>query len=200
MISYAMDCASYLFANVDNIDSIILHGSIARGDYDKKSDIDLFIDTTDKKIQIKAEKVLANYYRTQTYKNWNLKSINNPISLIVDNLDSDEWKNLKRAIINTGIILYGKYKANTEKVNCYTLFSFSNIKPNKKRVSVYRKIFGFSINKKEYKGLVKEWNAVKISSGSLLIPIEKVKDAKRFFSQNKVTVKLYDFWSDTKII
>ncbi|MBU0907047.1 MAG: nucleotidyltransferase domain-containing protein, partial [Nanoarchaeota archaeon] len=148
LISGAMDMASYLVSKTDGIDKIILHGSIARGDFDEESDIDLFIDTnlSQKKIQ----KIAESYYKTEKYKNWKLKGLDKEFSLIIGRLDSGEWKNLKRAMLNTGIILYGKYKAQAEKVNHYTLFSFENIKPHSKRISVFRKLFGFTQNKKNY--------------------------------------------------
>ena len=138
LIAYAMDCGSYIISKVEGIDRIILHGSVTRGDFDDKSDIDLFIDTKDKKIEKEINTAFENYYKTDTYKKWTLKGVNNIISIIVGKLDSEEWKDLKRAIMNTGFLLYGKYKAEAEKVNHYTLISFENIKPDKKRVGIYR--------------------------------------------------------------
>ena len=48
LIAYAMDFSSYLLSKVSDIDKIILHGSVARGDFDEDSDIDLFIDCDEK--------------------------------------------------------------------------------------------------------------------------------------------------------
>ena len=76
-----------------------------------------------------------------------MKGIDNAISIIAGELNSEEWKNLKRAIMNTGIILYGKYKSSAEKINQYSLISFENIKPDKKRVALYKKKY------KKYKKL-----------------------------------------------
>ncbi len=199
LLSYAMDCASYIISKVEDINRIILHGSTTRGDFDEESDIDLFIDTKNKKLEKTVQNVLNNYYKKDTYKKWELKGINNPISIIVGNLDSDEWKDLKRAMMNTGIILYGKYKASAEKVNHYTLFSFENIKPDKKRVAIHRKLFGFNLNKKNYPGLIEKFNAIKINKGTILIPKEYVNKLKEYFQKQKITIKLYDFWSDTKL-
>src|SRR3989344_3785390 len=158
LIAYAMDCASYLISKIEDINKIILHGSISRGDFDEDSDIDLFIDTNNKNAKNKIEKILENYYKTNKFKEWELKSIKNPFSLLVGKLDSEEWKSLKRAIMNIGIILYGKYKSNAEKINQYALFSFENIKPDKKRISIFRKLFGFKMKNKKYAGLVEKIN------------------------------------------
>jgi len=194
LIAYTMDFVSYLLSKEEEIDKVILHGSIARGDFDEESDIDLFIDT--KKNNKRITKILENYYKTKKFREWELKGINNTIAPIVGKLDSNEWKNLKRSIINTGIILYGKYKAEAEKINQYTLFSFENIKPDKKRIAIFRKLFGFKVGKKQYPGLIQDIKAVKIGKGSLLVPAEHVNKLKQYFQGKKVAVKLYDFWSD----
>ena len=126
LIAYALDFTSYLVSEIENLDRIILYGSVAKGEFDEESDIDLFIDTKEK-IDKKVNKVIDNYYKTKKFMEWELKGINNTISCIVGILDSEEWKDLKRSIMNTGIILYGKYKGEVEKINQYTLFSFGNI-------------------------------------------------------------------------
>ena len=153
LISYAMDFSSYLIRNNKNIRKIILYGSIARGDFNKNSDIDLFIDI-DEKQEKNIKKIEENFYESESYKKWKLKGLSNEISLLMGDLEGSEWKNLKRAIINTGILLYGKYKSNIEKINQYVLFTFENIKPESKRVSVHRKLFGFKINNKKYPGVL----------------------------------------------
>ena len=198
IIAYALDFASYLLSKLENgeINRIILHGSVARGDFDEESDIDLFIDINDIKFEKRIAKLLENYYKTNSYKEWELKGLTNEISLISGKLDSDEWKDLKRAIMNTGIMLYGKYKSDIEKVKHYTIFSFENIKPDSKRVSIFRKIFGFKIGKKKYPGMAEKINAIKLGKGDILVPIEHTLELKKFFQEKKVSVKLYDVWMD----
>lgn len=198
LVSYAIDFVSYLLSKEKRIDRVILHGSIVRDDFDEESDIDLFIDTQ-KKLNKKIAKIVDNYYKTKKFKYWELKGIANTISVIVGRLDSKDWKDLKRSIVNTGIILYGKYKSETEKINQYTLFSFENIKPNKKRVLIFRRLFGFKVGKKVYPGLIEKIRAIKIGKGSILVPAEHVNELKRYFQEKKVAVKLYDVWSDRKL-
>ena len=98
--------------------------------------------------------------------------------------------------MNTGIMLYGKYKSDIEKVKHYTIFSFENIKPDSKRVSIFRKIFGFKIGKKKYPGMAEKINAIKLGKGDILVPIEHTLELKKFFQEKKVSVKLYDVWMD----
>ncbi len=103
---------------------------------------------------------------------------------------------MKRSIINTGIILYGKYKAEAERIKHYVLFSFENVKPESKRVLAYRKLFGFRQNGKKYEGISQKINAIKVGKGSILVPIEHAGEIKRYFQEKKISVKVYDLWSD----
>ena len=198
LTAYAIDFVSYLLSKVENseINRIILHGSAAREDFDEESDIDLFIDIRDNKSEKRVNKILENYYKTNSYKEWELKGLTNKISIIAGKLDSEEWKDLKRAIMNTGVMLYGKYKADIEKVKHYTIFSFENVKPDSKRVSVFRKLFGFKMGKKKYPGLAEKINAIRLGKGDILVPIEHVAELKKFFQEKKVSIKLYDVWMD----
>lgn len=197
LLSYAMDFASYLIANIkeDLINKIILHGSIARGDFDEESDVDIFVDC-DKKMSNKIEKIKQDYIKTQKFKEWQLKGIEKEFSVIAGRLDSNEWKGLKRAIINTGIILYGKYKAESENIKQCVLFSFENIRPDKKRIAIFRKLYGFNVGKKKYGGVVDRIGAIKIGKGGLLVPVEAVNELKEYFQEKKIAVKLYDVWVD----
>lgn len=199
IIAYAIDFVSYLKLKLKEIERVILYGSAARGDFDKESDIDLFVDSKSD-ISKKIIKISEDYRKTSRFKEWELKGIKREIHIISGELDSEEWKDLKRSIINTGIILYGKYKSDIEKINQYALFSFENIKPDKKRILVFRKLFGFKVKDKRYGGLVLQTNSKRIGKGILLVPIEGVEKIKKYFQSKKVSFKIYDFWTDTKII
>lgn len=199
LIAYAMDFASYSVSKVEGINRIILHGSIARGDFDENSDVDLFFDVDDKKLEKKIKTTLESYYKTSKFREWKLKGIENPFSIIIGSLDKDEWKDLKRAIMNTGIVLYGKYKSEAEKIFQYVLFSFENIKPEKNRVAIHRKLFGFGTGQARYSGLVENLGGIRIGKGVFAIPVEKIAKLKDYLKQKKVSVKVYDIWSDVKL-
>lgn len=194
LIAYAMDFASYLVSKVGGINNIILHGSIARGDFDSESDVDLFMDVSDEKIERKIRLAEEAYYKTRSYGEWKLKGVEHEISLIIGKLNSEEWKDIKRSIMNTGVILYGKYTSESEQAKHYVLFSFENIKPESKRVGFFRKIFGFKAGKKRYSGLAEKFNMRRLGKGTILVPIEHVNEIKKYFLMNKIQVKLYDVW------
>ena len=199
LISYALDFVSYIILKTDKINRVILYGSVARADYSEKSDIDLFFDTNDSKLDKKIKILIDDYYKTKKFNEWKLKGIENAFSVIVGNLDSKEWRDLKRAIINTGMILYGKYKENVEKINQYVMLSFENIKPEEKRVAVYRKLFGFGSGKQRYEGDVEKANGIRIGKGVVIIPVEDINKIKEYLRKKKVPIKIYDVWSDSKI-
>ena len=199
LIAYTLDFISYVISKTENIEKIILYGSVARGDNDEESDIDLFFDVHNKKFEKKIKKIIEGYYKTRKFNDWKLKGIENSFSVIAGDLESDEWKDLKRAIINTGIILYGKYKGEVEKTNQYVMLSFENIKPEKKRVAVYRKLFGFSNKNGKYVGDVKKARGVRIGKGVIIVPIENMDKIKDYLKMKKINVKIYDIWSDSKI-
>lgn len=199
LIAYAMDFASYLVEKIEGIDKIILHGSVARGDFGEDSDIDLFIDSLNQRISKEIKRIEEDYYKTKKYKLWELKGVKNRFSLIIGRIDSKEWADLKRAVINTGILLYGKYKANIKRIAQYTLFSFENISPEARRVKVYRKLFGFSLGRKDYSGLIEQTGSIRVGKGAILVPIEHTQKIKDYFRKEKVSAKLFDLFSDSKI-
>ena len=197
IIAYAMDFASYLISKSGDVNKVILHGSVARGDFNDNSDIDLFIDVHDKKMEKKIHTIEDNYYKTESYHRWKLKGLKNELSLIIGKLDSDAWKDLKRAILNTGLIIYGKYTEGSKEGKHYVMFSFENIKPESKRVMLFRKLFGFKVGKKRYEGLSGKFGLKRLGKGTIVAPIEHVRELKQYFSQSKISVRLYDVWSDS---
>ena len=198
LIGYSMEFASFLVSKVQYIDRIILYGSIAKNEFDEESDIDIFVDAQ-KKLEGKIKKILEEFYKTENYKKWKLKGLDNEISLIVGNIDDKEWKDLKRAIITSGLILYGRFISDIEKKNSYTLFSFENISPESRRVSMFRKLFGFKVGKKEYKGYINELKGKRFGKGVIIVPLENSQRLKDLLKKKKIGFRIIDFWTDTNI-
>lgn len=42
-------------------------------------------------------------------------------------------------------------------------------------------------------------NAIKVGKGAILIPIEHANALKNYLQERKVSIKLYDFWSDINL-
>ncbi len=198
LIGYAMEFSSFLVSKVKEIDKIIVYGSVVKDEFDENSDIDLFIDASDK-FENKIKKSLEDFYKTENYKKWKFKGLDNEISLIVGRIDSEEWKELKRAVITNGITLYGRFSSDIDENKGYALFSFENISPESKRVSIYRKLFGFKLGKKKYVGIIDELNGKRIGKGVVIIPLENSQKLKEILKRKKVEYKIIDLWTDNII-
>ncbi len=198
LIAYAMDFASYLIENVEKIDRIIIYGSTVRGDSDESSDIDLFIDTKFK-LESKVDSAISGFDRTERFKRWKLKGIENSFSCIIGDLDNDEWRDLKRAIMQYGIVLFGRFTAAAEKSYQYTLISFENVKPESARVLLHRKLFGFRTGTKQCPGLLQKYKGMRAGAGGIVVPSQYASEFQDYFKEKKIPFKIYDFWSDVAI-
>ncbi|MBS3143638.1 nucleotidyltransferase domain-containing protein [Candidatus Woesearchaeota archaeon] len=200
LISYASNFVSFLlkYEISNEINKIILFGSVATGSFDKESDIDLFIDIKEKN-KNKIMKLLDLYYKSEDCEKYKLLDIKNDISLKIGNLD--KWSNIKRSIISNGILLYGKYKDIPENLKQYTLFNIDSRKLDRnKKVKLWRLLYGYTqkIKKKEYKskGLIKELHGKRLGFGFFVLPVESVQKLIDILNKNKVGYKISDMWSD----
>ncbi len=188
MISYAMDFVSYLltegYFESYNLRSIILYGSVVRGDFRKDSDIDIFIDVdSDEKFKEKLKNTVHNFYGSAWHRNWERFAITNQINCLAGKLD--EWKDLERSIISNGIVLYGSYKPEI-KGKFMTLFYIEGVKPESRRVFINRKLFGYKRYGKKISGLMQELNGEKIGKGCFIVPMESSQKMLQFLRKNKV--------------
>lgn len=198
LLAYALSCSSFLIEQLPPpaIERIILFGSVARGDFDEESDIDLFIDTN-REIEKEARQALKLFQTSATQRTWELKGVKQSISLKVGSLP--EWK-LRRDILSDGIVLYGKSKEVPENVEYYLLIEPSFAKFTKvKKVQFWRKLNGYSqtVNKKTYrtKGLLELAGGKKIEHG-LLLPMSKKKVILDFLRQEEIPHRVSELWSD----
>jgi len=145
-IAYAIDFVSFLVqelkAETEHIQAIFLFGSAARGEAGAESDIDIFINTKEKGLEDKIERIKDKFYTTIKYKKyWSLLGIQNELSLTVGELE--KWEELERSIVAQGMVLYSKYKGKF-KGEVYSLFK---IEPGKKRadnVRFWRRFYGYT--------------------------------------------------------
>jgi len=199
LIAYASAFISFLLDNESSssIKNIILFGSVARGDFDNESDIDIFIDS-DKNIERDVEKTLKMFIGSEIQKRWMLKGLKHEISLKVGSLE--EWK-LKRSIISDGIMLYGKFKQIPDKVDYYSLISpsFSKLKRSQK-VAIWRKLYGYKqkVGSKSYesKGIVDKLKGKRIETG-IIVPAGSDKEIIDFLNKEKIPFKINEIWSDS---
>ncbi len=205
LVSYIYDFISQLLDNkliFEHVRKIILFGSIVRGDYNKKSDIDIFIDITNitekEKINLSIKKEIHKF-ETRAEKTWFLRSINLPFKLIVDNIENEKWKELREEILNYGIIIYGKSEKTTNQLKHKILINYElNRVSQKRKMSFLRKMYGYIIKKekKEYpqQGLIHRIDAKKIGSNALIVSANDWLNVKKLLKEEKVAYTVHDVW------
>lgn len=202
VIAYIYDFLSHIFEEKISLRKVIVFGSVARNEFDKNSDIDLFIEPAQKskikEIETKVKEIKKRF-ESEKEHTWKLKNIDYPIKEIIGDLDSPMWKVLKEDLISNGIMLYGKYEELPKKIKHYVLINYSlkNLK-QKKKMQFSRKLFGYSIkkNKKLYEqeGIIQQTNARKIAKNILLIPLEEITGIKKLFDDFKVKMEMREVW------
>ena len=203
--SYIYDFLSVLFENNDihaHIQNILLFGSIARGKFDKKSDIDIFFDIKNESYKELLEKTLKNSLKSfelRASKTWGLKGVDFPINCIAGDLDAQQWKSLREDIVSNGISLLGKFELMPEKVSHYALFYFSLEKLKRKdKMKFLRKLFGYKNVKMKktylHKGRLERIGGIKIGPNNILIPLAEVESIKDIFKSFSITPKIIEVW------
>lgn len=204
-ISYVYDFLSMVFEIPElkgEIKEIILFGSVAKGAHDKKSDIDLFFNVSNKtkieNIEIELKRVLKSF-EIKVEKTWALKKIRFPISIIAGNLEEEEWRALKEEIISSGIMLYGHYKELPKDTAHHYIVYYSLTKLNRKdKMKFIRAVFGYKIRKgkKEYaqKGILDEVAGFKLAPNAILIPSESIQKIKGIFKKFNLEYRIIEAW------
>jgi predicted nucleotidyltransferase len=191
LISLAMNFASFLVERV-KVDRIILFGSVASGNFDKESDIDLFVES-DKRNKKKIESLLELYKKSKEYEKYKLDGIEKEISVKSGKLS--EWKGLERSIISNGILLYGRYIGKADKLEQRVLFVVDFGKRTKaEKIKIWRKVYGYKqkVGKKVYtsEGLAER----KLGRGAFIVSLENAVKVKSILLKNRVKYEVIEVW------
>jgi predicted nucleotidyltransferase len=194
--AYASYFVSYIIANsknISNINSIILFGSVAKGEATKESDLDMFIDLKkeSKKINLEFQNILEDFYKSREALIFRAKGIENKINLVIGKIE--DWKNLKNSIEATGIVLYGRYITSKVKGKKYVVIFWDKIEKN--RGAFLNKVYGFKVKSKAYKGLVEKLNGKRLGKSNIMIPIEYREDIMHLIKKHKVNAKLIEVYA-----
>ena len=204
-LSYVYDFISMIWDDENlkkDIKSIILFGSVAKGVYDNKSDIDLFFDIKNR-VNVKGFekrlKLILKSFEIKAENTWNLKGIKFPLNFIVGSLEDETWKNLREEIISSGIMLYGSFKEIPDNLKHYFLFFYSLRNLDRKgKMKFIRKFLGYNIkkNKKEYpqKGLLEQIGGTKLGPNVILISSESILDVKNILNKFRIKYKIKEIW------
>ena len=206
ILAYIYDFISFLFEKdlKKQIKSIIVYGSLSSQEHDEESDIDIFIDIWDKNKKNEIEKKVKEQlskFEDISARIWQPRGINNSFSIIVDNLNSPKWENLRQDIISNGLLVFGKFNEDPEKTHHKTLFTFAlNKLSQQKKMKFIRDLYGYEQKKSDKKsvykkqGMLEKQGGIKLSQNSILIPIEKTKEFREFFSKFKISPEIREVW------
>ncbi len=202
LIAYSQDFSSFLMEKLgeksDNVVQIILFGSVARGEAEKDSDVDLFIETIDSTLEERINEIKEKFYSSvKVKKYWELLEVKNEFHLTIGKIK--EWDDLKRSLIANGITLYGKYHG-APKLQHFYLFLVNPGTKRSKNVSIWRSLYGYKqrVGNKIYEkeGLVKQYNGRKLARGVFIIPSEHASKLISFLKKNKFTYKIIQSWQE----
>ncbi len=205
LFSYVYDFVSQLLDNgviFDSVKKIILFGSLARGDFRKDSDVDLFVDLKLMKEHRKIDGLIKkelDKFESRSEKTWHLREIDLPIKVIVGDLEQARWKDLREEVLAYGKILYGKFEKVPEKLNHQILINYDMKRlPQKRKMGFLRRLYGYVIKKgrKEYvqEGIIDEIKGEKLGAGSFIISADNLIDVKKILRDFRVKYELRDVW------
>ena len=200
LIAYAQDFVSFLLEHLeeaDKINSIVLYGSVVRGEAGKDSDIDIFIETSEQ-IEDKIGRLKEKFYAgIKSQKYWGLLGVKNEFHCEIGKLD--EWEDLEISLRAQGIVLFGKYSSE-QHGKSYYLFSIEQMQERRKSISLWRNLYGYvqKVGKKKYvkKGILNEYGGERIARGGFLVPAGHAQKMLQFLKSRRVKHKVRLFWKE----
>ncbi len=199
LLGYALHFTSFLVESGVEPNKVILFGSVSRDEADDESDIDLFVDLPES-MEDKVRSVQKIFVQTFGEK-WLLKGVSNPLSVIVGNLESKKWKDLKRGMQSHGIVLYSKYTEQPKYMKPYIIFSLNFAGLSRANmVRLWRTLYGYTqrVGKKTYRsrGMLIESGGKKLEKSIIAVPSGESKSIKEFLIKHNVKFSVNEVWSD----
>ena len=198
LIGYASYFVSYLLTNLkdsESMERIVLFGSAARGEADKESDVDIFIEVKKKtnKLEQDLQKAEQGFYQSREAALFKAMGINNKFSIKVGRLK--EWKELYRGIASTGIVLYGHYEAKElpSGVKHFVIVFWNGV--GKNRGAFLNKLYGFKIRNKHYEGLIQKYDGKKIGKSCIMLPAQHKNELFRLLKMHEAKAQILDVFS-----
>jgi len=179
-------------SGIDDIKVIILYGSFARGEYTSRSDIDLFILTTESKTQREIQDSIIGL-ESEIGRN-----IQPTIRTLTELKKTDSG--LLQNIFQEGKILY--LRETTEIPSAvllqqkpFLVYSFRISKLNQKdKAKFNRHLYEQTRKGYKYKGILKEIGGKKLSPGCILVPYSQKEKIEKFFKKFRVEFEQLKVW------
>ncbi|MFH1519234.1 MAG: nucleotidyltransferase domain-containing protein [Candidatus Omnitrophota bacterium] len=177
---------------IEDIRAIILYGSFARKEATSRSDIDLFILTTEKKTEKEIEDKII---RIESETGRNIQ----PTIRTLKELEKTD-SGLLQNIFQEGKVLYLKEPTDIsssmlleQKPQLIYSFQLSNLNQNEK-AKFNNEFYGRKKEKYSYKGILEKIGGQKLSSGCTMIPYEQKEKIEKFFKKFKVKFEQLKVW------
>jgi len=179
-------------SEINDLRAVILYGSFARGENTSRSDIDLFILTTDKKTQKEIQD------RVIELESETGRSIQPTIRTIAELQITDTG--LLQNIFQEGKILYLKEPAEIpsavllqQKPHLIYSFQISSLS-QKEKARFNRYLYEQKRKGYKYKGFLQEIGGKRLSAGCVIVPYMQKEKMEKFFKKFKVKFKLLRVW------
>jgi len=179
-------------SKIEDVKSVILYGSLARGEFTSRSDIDLFILTTEDKTQKEI------YDKVIELESEIGRNIQPTIRTIAELQKTDTG--LLQNIFQEGKILYLREPSDIPSAillqqKPYLIYSFQiSSLPQKDKARFNRQLYEQTRKGYKYKGLLKEIDGQKLSAGCVMIPYEQKEKIEKFFKKFKVKFEQLKVW------
>ena len=179
-------------SKIEDVKAVILYGSLARGEFTSRSDVDLFILTTEYKTQKEIhDKVIELESEID-------RNIQPTIRTIVELQKTDTG--LLQNIFQEGKILYLREPSDIPSAillqqKPYLIYSFQiNSLLQKEKARFNRQLYEQTKKEYKYKGLLQEIGGQKLSAGCVMIPYEQKEKIEKFFKKFKVKFEQLKVW------
>ncbi len=196
ILAYASTFVTYLIRtmreDIKHIDGIILYGSVAKGEASAESDVDIFVNAKNEKLSEKVENIVGGFIDSREAALYKIEGIGNEINVKVGELQ--KWESLHHSIMNSGIVLWQKYKAEKKPSEARHSFIFFWDRIGKNRGAFLNVLYGYTIGKKKYGGLVQKKGGMRTGKSSILVPAEYQEEFIMLFKKYKVRVRQKEVW------
>ncbi|MFQ6072761.1 MAG: nucleotidyltransferase family protein [Methanosarcinales archaeon] len=192
---------------IKNLVGVILFGSLVKGDFHKKSDIDmLLLFDTDGNPEVGEELSSAQRVASEIAIKYDLDNSFAFVCANINNMQEIDTDFLYE-VARTGFLIWGKpqfmfFKELKEMLSPMTLVNYTTKGLNERdKTIVYRFLYGYRVKKKvngkEYinqKDGIVDLFGEKLGKGVFLIRAEKLEEILNIFNQYKVLYKYRKVW------
>ena len=190
-VKYILKKIANELSEINEIKAVILYGSLARGEFTSRSDIDLFIITSKEKkdkiegkiieLENQLQRSIQPTIRTET-------QLKRTDSGLIQNIFQEGKVLFLREYFDFPVsVLLEKRPFAIYK------FDISNLKQNRK-TQFNRELYGYKDKKYVYEGLIHKVSGSKLSSGCIIVSFDHKEKVKGFFKKHRIVFEEVSVW------